>query len=129
MSTVRECTLNNCITFSASSTSPMSNSKPTMSSRPRLSALVSGTVGEELVNSSAVDSSKPRRSKHLDLSRHCYNSSTMQQSQSPHHQPLLPPSAPVPPVKVKASHTRYQALGPEELIPVYRQSACRSSIR
>jgi len=26
--------------------------------------------------------------------------------------------------KVKASHTRYQALGPE-LIPVYRQSACR----
>jgi len=27
-------------------------------------------------------------------------------------------------VKVKASHTRYRALGPE-LIPVYRQSACR----
>jgi len=27
-------------------------------------------------------------------------------------------------VKVKASHTRYQALGPE-LIPVYMQSACR----
>ena len=26
--------------------------------------------------------------------------------------------------KVKASHTRYRALGPE-LIPVYRQSACR----
>jgi len=27
-------------------------------------------------------------------------------------------------VKVKASHTRYRALGPE-LIPMYRQSACR----
>jgi len=27
-------------------------------------------------------------------------------------------------VKVKASHTRHRALGPE-LIPVYRQSACR----
>jgi len=27
-------------------------------------------------------------------------------------------------VKVKASHTRYPALGPE-LIPVHRQSACR----
>ena len=27
-------------------------------------------------------------------------------------------------VKVKASHTRYRALGPE-LIPVYRQSSCR----
>jgi len=27
-------------------------------------------------------------------------------------------------VKVKASHTRYRVLGPE-LIPVYRQSACR----
>jgi len=27
-------------------------------------------------------------------------------------------------VKVKASHTRYRALGPE-MIPVYRQSACR----
>jgi len=27
-------------------------------------------------------------------------------------------------VKAKASHTRYRALGPE-LIPVYRQSACR----
>jgi len=26
--------------------------------------------------------------------------------------------------KVKASHTRHRALGPE-LIPVYRQSACR----
>jgi len=26
--------------------------------------------------------------------------------------------------KVKASHTRYRALGPD-LIPVYRQSACR----
>jgi len=26
--------------------------------------------------------------------------------------------------KVKASHTRYRALGPE-MIPVYRQSACR----
>jgi len=26
--------------------------------------------------------------------------------------------------RVKASHTRYRALGPE-LIPVYRQSACR----
>jgi len=27
-------------------------------------------------------------------------------------------------VKIKASHTRYLALGPE-MIPVYRQSACR----
>ena len=31
---------------------------------------------------------------------------------------------PVTVTKVKASHTRYQALGPE-LIPVYRQSARR----
>jgi len=27
-------------------------------------------------------------------------------------------------IKVKASHTRHRALGPE-LIPLYRQSACR----
>ena len=33
-------------------------------------------------------------------------------------------SSPLKKVKVKASHTRHRALGPE-LIPVYRQSACR----
>ena len=40
------------------------------------------------------------------------------------HRPLLTHTSTLLSRKVKASHTRYRALGPE-LIPVYRQSACR----
>ena len=71
MSTVREYTPNICVTFSASITSPMSSSMPSMSSRPPLSSLVS-TMAGGLVDSHAMDSCRPRRSNVFDLRRHCY---------------------------------------------------------
>jgi len=75
MSTERQLTPNIWATFSASMMSPTSNSRPSTSFRPRLSSLVNSTVGE-LVDSQAMVSCIPRRSKLRDLSRGNYRITT-----------------------------------------------------
>ena len=58
---------------------------------------------------------KINRGRHTDHPAGCHS---IQTNQCP------PPPSPCSKVEVNASHTRHRALGPE-LIPVYRQSACR----